>query len=89
MSCRTGCPTPGSHESWGACARASDLQIDKHALAGHRPAELDKDKRLTRYAEARSQGLQPRSTGWSDVRRSFEDGGIPKDAPSVNGGIQK
>lgn len=27
MSCRTGCPTPGAHGTWGECARAGSLRI--------------------------------------------------------------
>lgn len=51
------------------------MQIDRHGLAGHRGAEKDKDARLSRYADARSQGLQPKNTEWSSIRSAFETGG--------------
>lgn len=74
MACRTGCPTQ-DHASWGDCARAADIQIDRHALAHSRLAEKDKDRRLDSYASLRKDGLQPRSTTWSDVRDTYETGG--------------
>lgn len=74
MACRSGC-REGGHASWGECARAAAIQIDRHALAGHKPAEIDKDKRLTRYESARNNGLQPKSTAWKHVRAAEETGG--------------
>jgi hypothetical protein len=74
VSCRTGCPTQDC-ESWGACARNANFQIDRHALAGHRNEEKDKDKRLTEYADLRSAGVQPKSTTWKHVRQASETGG--------------
>ena len=76
MTCRTGCPT-GGHSTWGECARAANIQIDKHGLQ-HRDVEKDKDSRLSRYQDARQQGLQPASTSWRDVRSAFETGGVPE-----------
>lgn len=75
MACRSGCRTQ-DHESWGACAKAAGIQIDRHSLK-HGGVEKDKDRRLTRYADARSSGLQPRSTKWSDIRAAEEKGGVP------------
>jgi hypothetical protein len=77
MTCRSGCSTPGLHESWGACARAAEIQIDRHGLKGFRSLERDKDNRLDAYASARKAGLQPQNTSWAKVRQSFEDGGVP------------
>lgn len=74
MGCRSGCRTK-DHQSWGACARAAEIQIDRHGLAGHRGAEKDKEKRLTEYADLRKDGLQPKSTTWKDVRQTYETGG--------------
>lgn len=75
MGCRAGCPTPGAHRSWGECARLAGIQIDRHGLQ-HRSAEKDKDTRLSRYEDARRQGLQPKNTEWKSVREAFETGGI-------------
>lgn len=74
MSCRTGCPTQ-DHESWGDCARASNIQIDKHGLQ-HRDAEKQKDKRLDQYASLRKHGIQPRSTKLRDIRHAEQTGGV-------------
>lgn len=76
MACRTGC-REGNHRSWGECARSANLQIDRHALAGHRNAEQDKDRRLNAYASLRKAGVQPKSTDWKDVRAAEENGGVP------------
>lgn len=76
MSCRSGCPTPGAHRSWGECARDAGIQIDKQALAGSTALEKDKERRLGRYEDARNQGLQPKNTTWRHVRDAFENGGV-------------
>lgn len=81
MACRSGCPTPGVHRTWGECARAADLQIDRHSLSVDLRLEKDKDHRLSRYEDARRQGLHPKSTQWRDVRNAFENG---TDRPSVD-----
>lgn len=74
MACRSGCPTQ-DHGSWGECARRAAIQIDRHGLQ-NRNLERDKDKRLSRYEDARHQGLQPKNTEWSSVREAFETGGV-------------
>jgi hypothetical protein len=73
--CRAGCPTK-DHESWGACARAAGIQIDRHGLAGHRKVEKDKEHRLDRYASLRKYGLQPKRTEWRHIRDAEERGGV-------------
>jgi hypothetical protein len=77
QNCRSGCRTK-DHETFGECFRAADVQIDRHGLAGHRHLERDKDRRLGRYADARSQGLQPRDTSWGAIQSAFEKGGVDK-----------
>lgn len=66
------------HESYGACLRGANIQIDQYALRTGGNVEKDKEKRLDRYESARRQGLQPKTTGWADVRAAFETGGVPK-----------
>lgn len=78
MSCRSGCPTPGSHKTWGDCAKSADLQIDRHGLAGHRGVERDKDNRLDRYRSIRHAGVQPAGTSWRQIRDAEENGGVAK-----------
>jgi len=77
MACRSGCPVPGTHSSWGECARAARIQIDRHGLQ-HRSLEKAKDRRLSRYEDAVRQGLEPRSTTWRDINDAFENGGAEK-----------
>ena len=62
MSCRSGCHTQ-NHASWGECARAASFQIGDLTGTGQR---IVTDARLTRYAEARRQGIQPQGTKLSD-----------------------
>ena len=62
MTCRSGCRTQ-DHPNWGACARAASLQIGDLTGVGQRVVT---DKRLTAYAEARRQGIQPQGTKLSD-----------------------
>jgi hypothetical protein len=69
MSCRSGCPTQ-DHASWGECARDMGLQIGDLG----RGVAASTDRRLTAYASAKAQGLQPKSTKLADslqaVRRA-------------------
>lgn len=60
MACRTGCLSQ-DHGSWGECARAAAIQIDRHALASTSDARLEKrkDRTLARYRDMRRSGLQP------------------------------
>lgn len=59
MGCRSGCPT-NDHDSWGACARAANFQIDRYALQGsNQPLEKAKNRTLDRYRQMRESGLQP------------------------------
>lgn len=53
--CRSGCPTPGQHQSWGECARAANLQVGPADTASRKSW----DANLSKYRDARRQGLQP------------------------------
>lgn len=68
MTCRTGCPEPGAHSSWGACARASRIQI------GDLQAEVQKrwDRELGAYQDARRQGVQPSGTSLAQTQAAME-----------------
>lgn len=67
--CRTGCPTPGSHPSWGACARASRIQIGD--VAG-RMNNLAWDHELDAYEGAVRQGIEPRNTTLRETKAAIE-----------------
>jgi len=68
MSCRSGCPTPGRHESWGECARDAGIQIDRFSLT-QTGKELDKrkDHTLARFRDLARSGITPKSPLKKDV----------------------
>jgi len=70
VTCRSGCPTQ-DHVSWGACARDMGLQIGDLG----RGVAAATDRRLTAYADARRQGLQPPSTKLADSRATLRMAG--------------
>lgn len=65
--CRTGCPTPGEHGSWGECARAAAFQIDQHSLRNDLRLERRKDAHLERYRQLRADGHEPGSIKKSNL----------------------
>lgn len=73
MACRSGCLTQ-DHESWAACARASNIRVGwSNSAAGLDLTTQKKwDKELNEYATARQQGIQPKSTKTSDIRAAVE-----------------
>jgi hypothetical protein len=66
MACSTGCPTR-NHESFGACLRSKNLQIDKHALAHDMRGEARHARALHDYRELREAGSLPTSPRWDHV----------------------
>lgn len=64
--CRSGCPTQ-DHESWGECARVSNIGISNEVAA----ASIKKtDKELSAYRDARKLGIQPASTKMKDIQKA-------------------
>lgn len=57
--CRTGCLTQ-DHESWGACLRAANIDVnsDIKGIAARKVW----DRECHDYADLRRQGLQPQGT---------------------------
>lgn len=64
--CRSGCKTQ-DHESWGECARASNIGITNEVVAG---AIKNTDKELSAYRDARKLGIQPASTKMADIQKA-------------------
>ena len=64
--CRSGCPTQ-DHESWGECARVSNIGISHEASA---VALKTTDKELSAYRDARKLGIQPASTQMKDIKKA-------------------
>jgi hypothetical protein len=67
MACRSGCPTPGRHESWGACARSARLQIaGAEAYETNHQISREQDE----YRKARESGIQPEGCNIAHVRHA-------------------
>lgn len=64
--CRSGCRTQ-DHESWGECARASNISVANIAVAG---VIKNTDKELSAYRDARKLGIQPASTKMKDIQKA-------------------
>jgi hypothetical protein len=73
-SCTSGCPNPGTHESWGACLQAKALRIGwANSAAGIDLTKQKKwDMRIREYRDARRQGIKPASTRLKDVREAVK-----------------
>jgi hypothetical protein len=71
VTCRSGCPSPGTHANWGECARAASFQIGD---LGH-GVKKTTDTRLKAYADARRQGLQPPTTKLNDSIATMQKAG--------------
>ena len=72
MACSSSCYTK-DHQSYGECLRAKNLKTavsipGKDYDRSHQPAW---DKRIDAYKQARSEGIQPRSTKASDIRAAI------------------
>lgn len=65
-NCRSGCKTQ-DHESWGECARASNIGITNEVVAG---SIKNTDKELSAYRDARKLGIQPASTKMKDIQKA-------------------
>jgi len=68
MSCTSGCPTPGAHESWGACLRAKNPRVGDLNVTANKQFSRDNDA----YRAARKQGIQPQTTQRVDVERAVK-----------------
>lgn len=77
MACSSGCPTPGLHESWGACVRSKRVQLsDITAHQTNQAIYTASDL----YREAREDGLQPESVTVDAVmkaRHVTDQTGVP------------
>lgn len=68
MPCSTGCPNPGSHQTWGQCVRAKDLEIENpEARKFNTGIYAQQDA----YREARNAGLQPKTVWKKDVDQAW------------------
>ncbi|MFF3363581.1 hypothetical protein [Streptomyces misionensis] len=73
MACRTGCPTPGKHKTWGECARSANLKVAYCGIGGGDATEQKRwDAELDLYRAARRQGIQPDGTTKDKVMAAIE-----------------
>lgn len=75
MNCRTGCPTQ-DHENWGECLRQSNIAMNagdaKGGLVDNGYTNKSWNAELKAYRDARSQGIQPKSTRMADIKAAVE-----------------
>lgn len=72
MACRTGCPTPGQHTTWGDCARAANLRVAYCGIGGGDATEQKQwDAELDLYRTARKQGIRPDGTKTKQIMRAI------------------
>lgn len=62
------CGCGAGHETFGACMRAKRIQV---AGPGHQHF-VDRHRVLTRYANAREQGIQPQSPMTRHVQKAIQ-----------------
>lgn len=74
MTCSSSCPTPGAHETWGACVRSKNLKsaVSIPGKDYDRAKQSRWDKRIDAYKSARAEGIQPASTRASDIQAAVE-----------------
>lgn len=68
-NCSSSCVTQ-DHETFGACMRAKNLQLNPHLADTARSKRWDKE--LQAYRDARSQGIQPAGTTMKKIREADE-----------------
>lgn len=69
-ACRTGCKTK-DHESWGACARASELQVNAVMASPLKEVFEVTNRELPAYKRLRAQGIRPEGTATSKMNEAF------------------
>lgn len=68
--CRSSCPTQ-DHKTWGECARSANLRVGFCGVAGNdKTADRKMEAELNAYAAARKEGIQPRTTRMTDVKKA-------------------
>lgn len=73
--CRSGCPTPGAHSTWGECARDAHIGLQNYlpGVGFYTNAQKSTDRELAAYRQAKTDGLQPEGTRMSHVRKAYDE----------------
>jgi hypothetical protein len=82
MSCASGCPRPGSHETWGECVRSKGVAVMGLESTGN---DYTKARFVSRenaaYRAAVAEGLQPNAPSHLEIdkvrRRADALGSVP------------
>ena len=78
--CSSGCPTQ-DHKTLGECMRSKGVKVAycNSAKGADYTVQKKADKELTAYAEARKEGIQPKSTRRRDIeaaKRASDSTGV-------------
>lgn len=70
--CRTGCPTPGAHESYGQCLRAASVKVAYCNSTNGWDATKQKkwDNELASYRNALASGVEPTGTTQKEIDKA-------------------
>ena len=74
MACSSGCPSPGSHRSWGECVRSKRASVAGLESTGSqvgRSYEKAFDRENDRFAQAVRDGLNPESVTNEAVEAAY------------------
>jgi len=71
-NCRSGCLTK-DHNSWGECARSSNMRVAYCGIAGgDATAQKAWDREIKEFRSAQAQGIRPASTKTKDIRAAVD-----------------
>lgn len=71
MACSAGCPTPGSHRSWGECVRSKRSSVmGLESTAGDFTSNQRMHRENTAYRDAVAEGLQPQAPTFAAIDRA-------------------
>lgn len=71
MACRSGCPTQ-DHESWAACAKASNISVTATINSPKQGMFEQTKKELSAYRQLRADGIQPEGTTMEKITAARE-----------------
>ena len=72
MSCTSSCPTPGDHESYGACLRAKGIKTLHVAKTNGVDSTRVKrfDAEIKAFRDADRQGIQPDGSSMAQIQKA-------------------
>lgn len=71
MACSSGCPSPGSHATWGECVRSKRSAVmGLESTAGDYTSNKRMHRENAAYRDAVAEGLQPQAPTFEAVDRA-------------------